>query len=420
MNKKTYQKSITLFLLVLLLVGTTCPISAKKRKGLRKGPNISLNITNKKKNLPNTYFNLGLVSNFTNLDGFGLNVVSSIVHRQANGVQASGFLNIAGLRSSGLQAAGLANLSGIKAHGFRAAGLLNISGRNSYGVQIAGIGNVAGENQRGFLLSGLMNLSSCETSGLQIAGLANISGENQKGIALAGLMNVNGSNMTGVQLTSLLNVSGKENKGVQIAGLGNVTVQNKGLQLSALANYSEENRGVQLSLANVCNQSTKGVQVGLFNLSTDSCAHQVGIINLKPTTRVQLIVSGGNANLFNLSVRFKNHHVFTQLGGGIQYKDFTDKLSVSAFYRAGLIFPLITNRLDISGDLSYYHIETLDNKKIGCPARLYALQPRINLEYHPMKKFGIFVSGGYGWTRTYKGNHSFRNQPVFEAGIILF
>ena len=421
MNIQTHMKSITLFLLGIFLVGTTCPISARgKKKGIHKGPNISLNIQNKKKRPPLTYFNLGLLSNYKELHGFSLNAISNVVHYHSNGFQTSGFLNIAGLESSGLHIAGLANLAGQKAYGARFAGLINISGKTSYGMHVAGLGNVTGENQRGFILSGIMNMCACESSGLHVSGLANIAGDHLKGAAISGLMNVAGKDMAGVQITALMNAVGRDNKGFQLAGLSNVSVHNKGLQLSGLANYSEKNKGMQVSIANVCNHSENGTQIGIVNICGDSLARQLGIINLKPNTRVQMILSGGNANRFNISARFVNRHVYTQLGAGLNYGDFTDKLSLSGFYRAGLIFPLVTNKLDISGDLGFYHIETLDNKKTGCPARLYALQPRINLEYHPLKKLGFFVSGGYGWTRSYKGNHSYDNKPVFEAGIILF
>ena len=420
MNIQTHMKSITLFLLGIFLVGTTCPVSARKKKGIHNGPNISLNIQNKKKRPPQTYFNLGLLSNFKQLDGFSLNAFSSIVHFESNGFQTSGFVNIAGIRSSGLHIAGLANLTGLNAHGVRLAGLVNISGKSTYGMQISGLGNVSGENQRGFHFSGLMNMSSCESSGVHIAGLANIAGDYQKGAAISGLMNVAGKDMNGFQFTGLMNLVGRDNKGFQLAGLSNVSVNNKGLQLSALANYTENNKGLQISIANVSNHCDRGSQIGIVNICGDSCARQLGIVNLKPNTKVQMIVSGGNANRFNLSARFINRKVFTQLGAGLNYGDLTDKISLSAFYRAGLIYPLLPSKLDISGDLGFYHIEALDNKNEGCPARLYALQPRISLEYHPFKKFGIFVSGGYGWTRTYKGNHAYDNKPVFEAGFIIF
>ena len=287
-------------------------------------------------------------------------------------------------------------------------------------MHVAGLGNVTGENQRGFIVAGLFNMNSCDCSGFHVSGLANIAGDHLQGAALSGLMNVAGKDMAGFQLTALMNIVGRDNKGFQLAGASNVSVTNKGLQLAGLANYTETNKGMQISIANVSNHSDKGSQIGIVNICGDSCARQFGIVNLKPNTKVQMLVSGGNANRFNVSARFINRKVYTQLGMGFNYGDFTDKISLSGFYRAGLIFPLLPSKLDISGDLGFYHIETLDNKKEGCPARLYALQPRISLEYHPIKKFGIFVSGGYGWTRTYKGNHSYDNKPVFEAGIILF
>ena len=420
MNIQTHKKSITLFLLGLFLIGTTCPISARKKKGIRDGANVSLNIKNNKKRPPLTHFNLGLLSNYKQLEGFSLNAISNVVHYESNGFQTSGVLNVAGLRSSGVHIAGLANLAGMKAHGVRMAGLVNISGKSSYGMHVAGLGNVTGENQRGFIVSGLMNMSACDCSGLHVSGLANIAGDHLQGAAVSGLMNVAGKDMAGFQLTALMNVVGRDNKGFQLAGVSNVSVSNKGLQLSGLANYTEVNKGMQISIANVSNRSQKGSQIGIVNICGDSCARQLGIINLKPTTKIQMIVSGGNANRFNVSARFINRHVYTHLGAGLNYGDFTDKLSLSGFYRAGLIFPLLPSKLDISGDLGFYHIETLDNKKEGRPARLYALQPRISLEYHPVKKFGIFIAGGYGWTRTYKGNHSYDNKPVFEAGVILF
>ena len=56
----------------------------------------------------------------------------------------------------------------------------------------------------------------------------------------------------------------------------------------------------------------------------------------------------------------------------------------------------------------------------GFPARMYALEPRVNLEYSITRKFGIFASGGYGWTRTYKGSHAFDDKGVFEVGMVFF
>ena len=232
-------------------------------------------------------------------------------------------------------------------------------------------------------------------------------------------MNVSGNSSRGVQLTSLLNVSGKSNQGWQLAGLGNVSVENKGVQ-TALLNYSVNNRGVQLGVGNVnTKNSSKGYQIGIVNVSTDSTAHQIGCINLKPQTRVQMIISGGNANKASLSIRFKNKYTYTQIGTGAYYLGVDNKLSVTGFYRAG-VYHSLTDKLDLSADLGYYHIESLENKHNGYPARLYALEPRISLEYSLTKKFGLFLSGGYGWTRTYKGNQAYDKKMVIEAGMVLF
>ena len=77
-------------------------------------------------------------------------------------------------------------------------------------------------------------------------------------------------------------------------------------------------------------------------------------------------------------------------------------------------------RLELSADAGFYHIETLDNKNQGIPARLYALQPRINVEYRIGSKLGIFASGGYSWTRQYGHSSMFDHKATFEAGIVLF
>lgn len=202
-------------------------------------------------------------------------------------------------------------------------------------------------------------------------------------------------------------------------GFGKCQCGNRGVQ-SALLNYSVENKGVQLGIGNVNTKSnSRGYQIGIINVSTDSTAHQIGCINLKPDTRVQMIVSGGNANKGSVSIRFKNRFTYTQIGAGAYYLGTNHPFSVSGFYRAG-VYHSLTKKLDLSADIGYYHIESLDNKNQGFPARLYALEPRISLEYSLTKKFGLFVSGGYGWTRTYKGNQAFDKKMVIEAGMVLF
>lgn len=415
---KKLSTNIRMFLSVMILAGTIfSPIHAQEY-GLKKGRNISLNIKSQQTDNRKTYFNLGLLSNYQNLNGASINIISDVVHQKTAGFQASGFVNIVGNRSSGMQVAGLANISGIRSHGLRIGGLFNISGKSTYGVQFSGIGNLAGNNQKGLMITGLMNMGSINMNGMMVSGLANIAGNEQRGVAISGLTNVTGKDMRGMQLSSLMNIVGNENKGLQFAGLSNVSVINTGTQIGGVVNYSSDNKGLQLGIANVSNKCSKGLQIGIMNISGDSCTRQVGIINLKPQTRTQVIISGGNLSKTNVAVRFKNNLIYTQLGAGMILGELTEKVSVAGIYRTGLAFPLIKNKLYLNTDIGYCHIETLSNKNI--PDRLYAIQPRMGLEYSPFKKMGLFIAGGYSWTRTYSNNQAYQKQPILEAGLVFF
>lgn len=410
-------RTMVCFLLGSSLAGAT-PLQAQQQVGLKKGPNISLNITNRHKDPEQTYFNVGLFSHIPQLSGVGINLISSTVHNNTNGMQISGLANITGLSTSGFIISSIANVSGKDLNGFAVGGLMNIGGKKMRGVQVSALGNVGGTNLSGVSISGLINLSGKDAAGLQLAGLSNINRNDYRGIAIGGLMNACGRNNKGVQITSLLNVAAATNQGVQLAGLGNVNVSNQGVQL-ACANYSEKNKGLQLGVANFSNEGGSGLQMGIINISSDSTAHQWGCINLKPQTRTQMLVSGGNTNKVNLAVRFRNRYTYTQLGAGAYYLNIDKDFSFSGFYRAGVYIPLVASKLFLNGDIGYYHIETLNNKQTGLPARMYAIEPRISLEYQILKRFGIFVAGGYNWTRTYQGN-KFQDKGIFEAGIVLF
>ena len=407
---KRHTNNIRVFLSAIILAGTLFSPLYAQEYGLKKGRNIALSIKNTKKGANKTYLNLGVMSNYQNLNGASINILSDVVHQRTSGFQMSGFVNIVGNS--------LANISGVKSHGLRIGGLFNISGRSTYGAQFSGIGNLAGNDQKGLMFTGLINMGTVKMSGFMFSGLANIAGKEQKGVAISGMTNVSGGDMYGVQLSSLMNISGQSNKGLQLTALSNVSVTNQGAQISGLANYSGDNKGMQLGLANVSNKCSKGVQIGFLNMNGENCGRQVGMINIKPQTRIQLIVSGGNINKTNVAVRFKNKMIYTQLGTGMILGEITDNISVSASYRTGLSFPLIKDRLALNTDIGYSHIETLGNA--NTPDRLYSIQPRISLEYNPLKKIGVFIAGGYSWTRTYKKNLAYSNNPLIEAGLVFF
>ena len=432
----------TLLMVVLLWgslgAGMWNPASAQRNQPhpnpLKKGPNLALNITSPKQPVRTTYLNVGLMTNIYQLKGIGINALSSIVQSDMKGLQVTGLANITGRNASGFQLGGIANAAGWNAQGLQIGGLMNVAGNRSQGWQIAGLGNVTGKTSSGLTLGGLMNLAGREAQGLQIAGLANIAGDYQNGVAVAGLMNVAGEKTNGAQVSALLNISGGQTRGAQVAALGNVGIKVNGFQLSALANlcmgslkglqlapgnYAGEVKGMQVGLANFCGGRVKGLQLGLVNHSKDSTAHQVGLVNLRPNTRVQMLVYGGNQTKLNVGVRFKNRHTYSLIGLGTHYFDLNDSFSGGISYRTGLYYAL-TPRLEISGDLGYVHLENFDNEDEQTPARMYALQVRINLEYQVSSRFRLFLTGGYGATRYYNQDRCYEKKPLVEAGIVLF
>ncbi len=372
------------------------------------GVNLSIwkNIsTQKTDTVGSTIFNLGAFSAMNRLDGLGINILSAVVGRDANGVQLAGISNMVGGSMRGVQVAGISNINGNNLTGLSVSGLVGISGNDARGAMLSGLTNISGNNTQGLILGGLMNISGDNSSGVHFAGLANISGGSFRGLASSGLMSVVGKDLKGVQLSGLTNITGEDMYGIQISGLGNVV--------------GGTARGVQLSPANIATHA-KGLQIGLFNYYKESLdGFQLGLVNANPHTKVQMMVFGGNATKLNVGARFKNNRLYTILGGGTHYLDFGDKFSAALFYRAGIELPLY-KQLFISGDLGYQHIETFKNKDYGIPARLYALQARVNLEYRLNEALGVFVTGGYGGSRYYTKGATYDKGMIVEGGVVLF
>ncbi len=408
------------FILSALLFAISLPAYSQsaQHKKLKKRANLALNITNKKEQPPRTYFNIGFASNYPSLSGVGINVISSTTHYHSKGFQLAGLVNITGIHAGGVQLSGIANVTGRNSNGVVLSGLMNVNGGSLNGIALSGIGNITGKNTHGLIIGGLINIANGQSGGMLLSGIANVSKQAQNGVMISGLMNASGNTVRGLQLTSLLNAAGEANNGVQLAALGNINTLNRGLQLG-ICNFSAKNKGAQIGITNLSGEGKKGLQFGFVNLSADSLARQIGCINITPRTQIQLLISSGNLNKANLAVRFKNRYTYTELGGGAYYFDLDHDVSASAFYRAGIYYPLLS-RLEISADAGFYHIETLDNKHKGYPARAYALQPRLNLEFRITKKLGIFASGGYAWTRPYSKEHTLDHKGTFEAGIVLF
>lgn len=372
------------------------------------GINLSLwkNIsTQRTDTVGSTAFNLGFFSSMNRLDGLGMNILGSVVSKDVNGVQISGISNMVGGSMNGIQIAGISNINGNNLTGLSVSGLVGITGNNARGMLFSGLATINGDNSQGVVIGGLLNVSGEKAAGLHFAGIANISGGNFKGLASSGLLSVIGENLTGVQLSGLTNITGEDMTGIQISGLGNVT--------------GGTAKGLQLAPANMAVHA-KGLQIGLFNYYKESLdGFQLGLVNANPNTKVQMMFFGGNATKLNVGARFKNKLFYTILGGGTHYLDFGDKFSAALFYRAGLELPLY-KQLFISGDLGYQHIETFKNKDYGIPARLYALQARVNLEYRLNNCLGVFLTGGYGGSRYYTKGATYDKGVIVEGGVVLF
>lgn len=352
-----------------------------------------------------TCFNLGIFSAMNRLNGLGINALGAMVGRDMNGIQISGISNIVGESMQGIQIAGIANVNGNNLSGLSVSGLVGITGNYMQGVVFSGLANITGDNSNGVMIGGLLNITGDETNGVQLAGLANISGGDFAGITASGLLNVVGSNLKGIQISGLGNITAEDMKGLQISGIGNIT---GGTAV-----------GVQIAPANIAVRA-KGLQIGLVNYYKEKLdGFQLGLINANPATKIQMMLFGGNATKLNVAARFKNKLFYTILGGGTHFLDFSDKFSGALFYRAGLELP-VYKKLFISGDLGYQHVETFKNKDYGIPARLYSLQPRINLEYRLTEYLGIFVTGGYSWDRYYDRNANFDKKVIIEGGVVLF
>lgn len=408
------MKRITFLITVILLLFTGAisaqDIDSKTVKKKREPAGINLSLwknmaTQRTDTVGSTCFNLGIFSTMNRLSGIGINVLGAMTIRDMNGAQFSGISNIVGGSMRGIQVAGISNVNGDNLSGLSLSGLVGITGSNARGVIFSGLANITGNNTRGLAMGGLLNITGEKSSGVHLAGLANISGENFNGATASGLLNVVGEDLRGIQLSGLGNIIGETMTGVQISGIGNVVGKSfTGAQIAPF-NFAGNGKGLQIGLVNYYKKKFDGLQLGL--------------VNANPDTKVQLMLFGGNATKLNAGARFKNKLFYTIIGGGTHYLDFSDKFSASLFYRAGLELPLY-KQLFISGDLGFQHIENFKNKDYGFPARLYALQARVNLEYRLTERLGVFVTGGYGGSRYYTKGATYDKGVIVEGGVILF
>jgi hypothetical protein len=391
----------SLLIFVLFSASFLSVKSQKIGQGMRR--NIALRVPDgANDSLSKSYLNVGIFGNINNLSGFQFGVLTSTVHDRTSGYNLAGLVSLATHRMNGLQMAGIANGVGADMNGIQLCALANITRMAINGVQISGMVNVAAGDARGVQMSGITNLAG-NLHGVQVSGFNNIAVERFYGVQFCGIANM------AVSIT----------KGVQIAGVMNICAsKTRGWQLAAY-NYADTLDGSQFGIINACVHHQHGVQIGLINYSRDTVAHKVGLVNVNPNTRIQMMVYGGTSTKINVAARFRNRSTYNIIGFGTHYMGLDKHFSGALFYRIGQYFN-IDRHWSISGDLGYYHIETFAENSSASPERLYSLQGRVNADYQMSRHSGIFASLGYGNTRYYDHARLYKSKLLMELGFTLF
>lgn len=325
---------------------------------------------------------------FSNLNGFGLEIISGHAYGEINGANISGIFNIA--------------RGGIK--GFNLAGFSTYAQKYMSGASVAGGFNVLYGDMKGFKLAGIANFNIGNGHGFQLAGITNFNAENLNGLQLSALTNVNGGTMKGAQVSGFLNVS-----------MGNMN----GFQIG-ITNYARRVKGFQLGVINVSGRSVHGLQLGVINYAYDTARVQLGLINMNPKTKISGIIYGGSMTAINFGIRFRNKYTFSILSIGYPYDDSLAEFSGAFSYRKGVFYDY--KRFTFSADLGYSHINLVSNKEHEekVPDALWSVQARGNIGFRICKYLGVFASGGYEYTARYGTFSCFRREPIFEFGVWLF
>lgn len=252
------------------------------------------------------------------------------------------------------------------------------------GFRFGVISSIAPDGGYGLQFSGVSNTSGHLFNGLQLAGASNITTDMDKGLQLSGILNISSGRMNGWQW--------------------------------GVANYADSLNGTQVGLVNLVSSHPKGWQVGLINVSYDTIGHKIGLVNINPKTDIDYMMYGGTSSKSNLAVRFRNQSTYSIAGVGTHFLGLDSKFSGAIFYRLGQ-YVQVSPKWSLSGDIGYYHVETFARNSSDKPERLYSLQARINADYQINKKLGIYASVGWGVTRYYDRNETFRNRPLAELGL---
>ena len=253
---------------------------------------------------------------------------------------------------------------------------------------------------------------------IQFGLISSVATDGVHGLQLSGVSNASAQRFNGLQLSSVNNIVNSMDRGLQLSAILNVSsAMMRGWQMGVV-NYADSLDGAQVGLVNVARKHPRGWQVGLINVSFDSIGHKIGLVNVNPMTTIDVMLYGGSSTKGNIAMRWRNKSTYNIFGVGTHFMGLDSKFSGALFYRLGQYVQL-SPKWSLSGDLGYYHVETFHKNSDEGPERLYSLQARINADYQISKRIGAFASVGWGLTRYYNRNETYRNRPLIELGLTL-
>ena len=251
---------------------------------------------------------------------------------------------------------------------------------------------------------------------VQFSVISSVAPEGGRGLQLSGVSNISAHRFNGLQWSSFSNITSGMDRGLQLSGILNVSSAMMGGWQMGAVNYTDSLDGAQIGLFNIARKRRHGWQIGLANLSYDSIGHKIGLVNVNPTTDIDLMMYVGSSTKSNFALRFRNLSTYNIVGAGTHFMGLDSKFSGALFYRLGQ-YKQLSPKWSLSGDVGFYHVETFEKHSSDKPERLYSLQARINADYQINRKLGAYASVGWGLTRYYDRNETYRDRPLCELGL---
>lgn len=251
---------------------------------------------------------------------------------------------------------------------------------------------------------------------IQFGVISSVATDGGSGLQFSGVSNTSAHLFNGLQLSGVSNITSGMDRGLQLSGILNVSSGMMGGWQGGAVNYADSLDGAQIGVFNMARKRPKGWQIGLVNVSYDRMGHKIGLVNVNPSTNIDMMMYVGTSSKVNVALRYRNLSTYNIIGVGTHFMGLDSKFSGALFYRLGQ-YKQLSPKWSLSSDIGFYHVETFQQHSNDKPERLYSLQARINADYQVSKKIGAFASVGWGITRYYDRNETYRNRPLLEVGL---